>query len=260
MPGLKICNINAFDIPDAWFQCLTTVLEHGRERFIARGSYETQRRKEFDYVVVQITNPGNRPLAPIVPEGFPPPANDEATLKYFLEYLATDLKKPNEDYTYGQRLVNPVASLLAPENLNLESKLLMKNINQIEEIIDIYANTYKNKGSFNNNQAIMAIGSPFDLQLKDPPCLRQIDTRIEEYGKGDYALHFFVYFRSWDLIGGFPTNLGGIQLLKEYMVSAINKKIGVEVKDGEIIADSKGLHIYDHQWDYAKIRCGKKTD
>ena len=72
---------------------------------------------------------------------------------------------------------------------------------------------------------------------------RSIDTRIR-YGK----LHFVLYFRSWDLWAGFPANLAGIQLLKEYMA----RQIGVE--DGEIIAVSKGLHLYEYTWDLAKLR------
>lgn len=68
-----------------------------------------------------------------------------------------------------------------------------------------------------------------------------MDTRIS-----DGALHFIVYFRSWDLWGGFPSNLGGLQLMKEYMASEIG------VKDGEIVAASKGLHLYDYTWDLAK--------
>ena len=77
---------------------------------------------------------------------------------------------------------------------------------------------------------------PSDIKLDDPPCLRIIDTRVR-YGK----LHFILYFRSWDLWGGFPSNLGGLQLVKQYMA----EEIGVE--DGEIIAVSKGLHLYDIQ-------------
>ena len=37
-----------------------------------------------------------------------------------------------------------------------------------------------------------------------------------------------------------------IQLLKEYMASEIG------VGDGEIIASSKGLHLYDYSWDLAR--------
>ena len=93
----------------------------------------------------------------------------------------------------------------------------------------------------------MAVGNENSIYLSDPPCLRGIDTRIRG-GK----LHFFVYFRSWDLWAGFPSNLAAIQLLKEYMAS----EIGVE--DGELIASSKGLHLYEYTWELAKaaVRMG----
>jgi thymidylate synthase len=87
---------------------------------------------------------------------------------------------------------------------------------------------------------------PSDIKLADPPCLRLIDTRVR-YGK----LHFILYFRSWDLWGGFPSNLGGLQLVKQYMA----EEIGVD--DGEIIAASKGLHLYEYAWELAKIRTNK---
>lgn len=236
-PGMKAVFIKAFDINDAWYQCIQKALEVGHEYLITRGSYEGQKRKEFDFITVQITNPGNRPLAPIVPAGLPPPTTNDAIEKYCMEYLATDQKKPDEDYTYGQRLNNPLASLTNQENLELK----MQNVNQIEEVIRMYE-----EGGHGTNQATMEIAMPFDIKLKDPPCLRLIDTRIR-YRK----LHFMVYFRSWDLVSGFPANLGALQLLKEHMA----KEIGVE--DGEIIATSKGLHIYEHFWDYAKIRTYK---
>jgi thymidylate synthase len=106
--------------------------------------------------------------------------------------------------------------------------------------LDVLIWTYKNKG-FRNNQMVLQVGKPTDMLLQDPPCLRHIDTRIQ-----DGKLHFYPYFRSWDLWGGLPANLGGIQLMKEYVAS----EIGVE--DGEIIATSKGLHIYDYSFDLAK--------
>jgi thymidylate synthase len=34
------------------------------------------------------------------------------------------------------------------------------------------------------------------------------------------------------------------------------REIGVD--DGEIIASSKGLHIYDYCWELAKTRAGRK--
>jgi thymidylate synthase len=103
---------------------------------------------------------------------------------------------------------------------------------------------YKNDGH-NTNQAFMAVGDAQSINLPDPPCLRSIDTRIR-----DNKLHFMVYFRSWDLWAGFPSNLAAIQLLKEYMAD----EIGVE--DGEIIASSKGLHLYEYSWELAKTVAG----
>jgi len=100
---------------------------------------------------------------------------------------------------------------------------------------------YKEDG-YNTNQAFMAVGDSHSIFLSDPPCLRGIDTRIR-----DNTLHFFVYFRSWDLWAGFPSNLAAIQLLKEYIAS----EIGVD--DGELIAISKGLHLYQYSWELARI-------
>ena len=93
----------------------------------------------------------------------------------------------------------------------------------------------------------MSVARPEDIELSDPPCLRSIDTRIK-----DGKLHFIVYFRSWELWSGMPANLGAIQLLKEYM----SAEIGVE--DGEIIASSKGLHLYSYAWDLSRQRANRK--
>ncbi|MFH1638555.1 MAG: thymidylate synthase [Candidatus Woesearchaeota archaeon] len=229
--------IEARDISDAWFQCIERLVQVGRKFKIDSGSYAGQYRIEFDYVTAHIKYPGTRPLSPDIPPGLgiPAPCNDEYIENDYLPYLMTaETKQPDEDYTYGERLVDPKVKIDG-----LEKRL---NADQIEEVI----RKYKEEGH-RTNQCVMEIGMPSDIKLKDPPCLRLIDTRIQ-----DDKLHFFVYFRSWDLWGGFPVNLGGIQLLKEYMA----EEIGVE--DGEIIASSKGLHIYDHGWDLAKIRVGKK--
>ena len=213
---IKTISITARDIPDAWFQCVYAIIENGYQYTIERGSFEGQQRLEFDYITVQIKYPGVRPLIPDIPPalGIPNPVA-EGYIENYLPYLMTSEKKPNEDYTYGQ--------YLEP---------------QIAEVIRMY----KTDG-FGTNQAYMTVGNPEALFLKDPPCLRGIDTRIR-YGK----LHFIVYFRSWDLWNGFPANLGAIQLLKEYMAD----EIGVE--DGEIISASKGLHLYDYIWELAKLR------
>ena len=213
---MKLESLEARDLPDAWFQCVYSLLDQGSTYVIDRGSYEGQQRLEFDYVTVHISHPGVRPLLPDIPPslGIPNPVAD-GYLDEYLPYLMTSAKQPGEDYTYGQ--------YLEP---------------QIAEVIRMYK-----EDGFGTNQAFMTVGDPLAIYLGDPPCLRSIDTRIK-----DGKLHFIVYFRSWDLWNGFPANLGAIQLLKECMADSIG------VEDGEIIASSKGLHLYDYVWELAKLR------
>ena len=216
---MKLTNIVARDLPDAWFQCVYEIIDAGCKYTIDRGSCEGQERLEFDYVTVHIKHPGVRPLIPDIPPalGIPNPVVD-GYVEDYLPYLMTAIKQPGEDYTYGERLEY-----------------------QIQRVIDMY----KNEG-YGTNQACMSVSMPSDIDLHDPPCARSIDTRIR-YGK----LHFMVYFRSWDLWSGFPANLAAMQLMKEYMAA----EVGVE--DGEIIASSKGLHLYDYVFELAKLRAGR---
>jgi thymidylate synthase len=211
--------IEARDLPDAWFQCVYQILEKGRTYIIDRGSFQGQKRLEFDYITVHIKFPGTRPLLPDIPPalGIPNPVAHDY-LDQYLPYLMTSAKREGEEYTYGQ--------YLEP---------------QIKEVIRMYR-----EDGYGTNQAYMTVGNPETLHLNDPPCLRGIDTRIK-----DKRLHFAVYFRSWDLWNGFPANLGAIQLLKEYMAESIG------VEDGQIIAASKGLHLYDYIWELAKLRTMK---
>ena len=167
---MKLNFIEARDLPDAWFQCVYKLLEAGREYTIDRGSYEGQKRLEFDYVTIQVKYPGVRPLLPDIPPslGIPNPVAD-GYLEEYLPYLMTSAKQPGEDYTYGQ--------YLEP---------------QIEEVIRMYR-----EDGHATNQAYMTVGDLQSIHLGDPPCLRGIDTRIQEN-----ALHVMVYFRSWDLWNG----------------------------------------------------------
>jgi len=210
---MKMTQIEAKTLPEAWFLCIKELFEESYLYTIDRGSFAGQRRKEFDFVTIRVEYPSSRPLIPDTPQGVPPPTTMDYVEGY-LPYLMVAKKAANEDYTYG---------------VDLEK--------QIPEIIKIYT-----QDGYNTNQTYMTVGDAESLFLRDPQCLRGIDTRIR-YG----ALHFMVYFRSWDLWAGFPSNLAAIQLIKEYMANEIG------VKDGELIACSKGLHLYDHTWDLARL-------
>lgn len=226
MSWLLPVNILARDLPDAWFQAVDKVLEFGRKWTVERGSYEGQKRWELDWVQIHIAHAHTGDLIPEMPPHLAhiPPPTDMEYVQEYLPYLMEDQPlKENEQYTYGQR-IKP----------------------QMDRIIERY------KRGFGSNQECIAVARPEDVELPDPPCLRQIDTRImapdgRKTGEPD-QLHFFPYFRSWDLWGGFPSNMAAIALMQQWMA----QEIGVE--PGEIICTSKGLHIYDHAWDVAKLR------
>ena len=58
---LEPVTIDAFDVDDAWFQCLSKILAKGHVYTITRGSYAGQRRLEFDFVACRgrfVQNPG----------------------------------------------------------------------------------------------------------------------------------------------------------------------------------------------------------
>ena len=199
-------NIEATSLADAWFQSVYTILDRGRVFVIDRGSYAGQKRLEYDWFTVRIKHPGTRPLLPqIEPHfGIPNPVED-GYLDDYLPYLMTAELKPGESYTYGQRLSgypiawNDVAMydecvknnnkeiLIQDEEVWKDRKIITTNpkgdqffINQIELMIW----TYKNKG-YRNNQMTLQVAHPSDMRLQDPPCLRLIDTRIQ-----DGKLHF----------------------------------------------------------------------
>ncbi len=262
--NFKSLQIEATTLPDAWFQTVYKCIETGRDFKIDQGSFEGEKRLEFDYITVHIKHPGSLPLLPQIPGQYslPNPVADDYLYDY-LPYLMTGAMKPGESYTYGQRICRyPLPpgyeSYSSEENqeILIQDKEVWENnniiirengqtyLNQIELLIW----TYKNKGH-RNNQMVLQVAHPTDVLLKDPPCLRSIDTRIQ-----DGKLHFIIYFRSWDLWGGFPANLAGIQQMKEYIAS----EIGVE--DGEIIASSKGLHLYNYAWELAECLRGKTIE
>jgi thymidylate synthase len=140
--------------------------------------------------------------------GIPPTTSDEKIQQYFYEYLVTDTKEDKEDYTYGWYAHK-----------------------QIPRVIEIL-----NKSHGNSNQGCITVGDTESIFLGDPPCLRVIDFKVV-----DGKLNMTVFFRSWDCFTGLPENLGGLQLLKEYLLMHLD----FPVEDGKIIAYSSGLHLYE---------------
>jgi len=213
---VRITYVEAFDLPDAWFTLLGQVLNQGREYAVDQGSFVGQRRKELEFLTLKVTNPGHRPLIPQMPRGvgIPSPTSMEYVEEYYHSYFVGPDKQPDEEYTYGTYIHEQLLPLLE-----------------------------KYKQGANTNQGCITIGDASSILLEHPPCLRLMDTRLQ-----DGKLHFVVYYRSWDLWSGFPVNMAATQLLKEEIAGAL------EVEDGEILALSKGLHLWEHSWESAMCR------
>ncbi|MEW5920117.1 MAG: thymidylate synthase [Bacillota bacterium] len=218
-------------IEDVWRDAMWCCIRSGYAYRVEVGSYAGQIRKQLDYVVIRVLEPNIRPLSVRTPEacGFAAPTSEDKIWKYFSEYIIGTEKSPNEDYTYGQ--------FIAP---------------QIPRAVALL-----NDSSGNTNQACIQIGDAHSIYLNDPPCLRVITFKVV-----NGMLQLSVFFRSWDLFAGLPENLGGLQLLKEYILA----QLSFEVQDGPIVAYSDGLHIYEQYFPLVnvlnidKIEQPKKTD
>lgn len=219
---MKINMIRGTDISDAWFQVVRTVLNDGKWIGIDNGSFAGTKRLQLDCCVINITHPSSRPLEVQLSPACPIPSPIQpGYLDSYIEYLLSGDKKEGEDYTYGQFISV-----------------------QLPKVIEKFKN-----GGYGTNQCTIMIGDEASIDLHDPPCLRIIDMKID-----NGMLHWYVYFRSWDAWAGFPANIAGLQLVKEYTASELN------VKDGEIVAFSKGLHLYDYVTPYIKDYFGGNDD
>ncbi len=193
-------------IGEAWFNTCQICVKYGREFIIDRGSYEGQKRKQLDVLAFIITHPQTRPLG-IEYKGLAV-SDDKSIEKYFADYLINPKLQPNEQYTYASRI--------AP---------------YLEQVTDIFRVTP------GTNQATLEVARPEDVLLSDPPCLRVLSWKVV-----DNKLQLSSFWRSWDLYVGFPTNLGGLQLLNELMAE------WVDFPTGPLVCYSDGGHVYDHNW------------
>jgi thymidylate synthase len=221
-------------ISDAWFQLIYNIFDKTYSQNIQKGSFENEQyRLQYPGIAVYIEHP-NCDIVPVIPPGLgiPSPTTMEYIEDYFVHYLMNPELSENETYTYASRIQHSM-----PEGGT-----------QLERVIKMLRETPL------TNQAVIEVGTPDDLDIcygkdgkLDPPCLRLIDFKAIPSGD-DLALTVSVYFRSWDLWAGFPTNLGGIELLKQLVASEAG------LKNGPMYAYSSGAHIYGYQEEIARLR------
>ena len=135
---LKPVHIEAFDLDDAWFRCLSKILDCGHVYTITKGSYAGERRLEFDFVTIRIKNPAHQ-IIPIIPEGSSIPAPTSMDyINGYLSYLLTGQKTNTEDYTYGERMVDAKVRLKETVDGKEMVREMPLEVNQVEEVIKMY--------------------------------------------------------------------------------------------------------------------------
>ncbi len=218
--------IKATTINDAWHQAVYQCWKDGYDYKIDSGSYQGQIRRQFDFFACEIAQPETRPLAIQFPENLSVPApNTEAQIEdYAANYLLNKETSHKETYTYGSRMLN----FPNPDGTYTD---------QVEWIIN-HLREFPG-----NNHCAITVPLGGDLTLSHAPCLRVVDLKIVN-GKLDIS----VYFRSWDLWSGFPTNLGGFQLFNEFVAQEIG------IPTGKMFAASAGLHLYEMYFEVVKAR------
>jgi len=257
--------LEAKTISDAWFQLLLNLFDNSYVQDIQRGSFELeQHRLQYPGIGVYIEYP-YYDIVPVIPPalGLPAPTTMEYIEEYFTNYLMDPKLGTNETYKYASRIHERI-----PEDINSDRPWR----SQLEFIIDMLKKTPL------TNQAVIEIAKPSDVTCcvgndgkNDPPCLRLIDFKVlpvkapiqgagyekqnalVEYKDVWYQLTLTVsvYFRSWDLWAGFPSNLGGIELLKQYVAEETG------LVNGPMYAYSAGAHIYGYQEEIARLRTMK---
>ncbi len=230
--------LKAKTISDAWFQLIYNIFDFSYNQVIQRGSFEKEQyRLQYPGLAVFIEHP-SQDMVPVIPPalGIPAPTTMEYIEDYFTNYLMNPEPSQNETYRYSSRLHYPMP----------------KGGTQLERVIEMLEETPL------TNQAVIEIATPEDFDIcygkdgnLDPPCLRLLDFKTIPEG-GSLVLTLTCYFRSWDLWAGFPSNLGGVELLKQYVAEETG------LKNGPIYAYSSGAHIYGYQEELARLRTMRK--
>lgn len=234
---MKPILIEAKTIDEAWFQAIKATLDdqHAFSYQIQKGSFEGQGvRRQLYSLAIQIEFPETRPLSPMVPEGFTAPTSDDNIEKYFADKLMNPEPGINEEYTYSQFIV---------PHLPVVIEMLQKTPHTNHAVINVGDSL-----DYSTRDAEAGITIPAQAHVYEhPPCLRCL-----QWIYTDGHLHLYTFWRSWDLFAGLPENLGGLQLLNEYVAM----ETGYET--GTLNAFSSGAHIYGYQHELVEARTGKK--
>jgi len=230
---MQVTNIQASNLSDIWFKLLDKVVDSGRVYEVGDGPYAGKKRLELEFAVLNVHCPWQK----LWPDLEPPLFSIEDFEEY-IDWLLSGMKKefksyrPTKDY---ELLFESIPEFSVVKNLDIDFSP-----------IGLLIAKYKRDG-FKTNRACIELADKSDIARAFPICIRLIDTKVL-YNR----LHFFVYFRSWDLWNEFSFDLAVLERIKLYVA----ERIGVE--SGELVACSKGIHLYEKSWKKAEEIVGRE--
>jgi len=240
--------VRAETIPKTWIEIMHNIHRYGHENLMDANTDRWV--KEINNLVAVIHNPQNTELS-VNP--FPVPMTQEKIAAYQKEILSPELPE-GKAYTYGNKLrayihSNPreIKELVnsggykdfefgkGPHlDANVRYSEHGAEIDQVEDIIDaLKRNLYSKSGiaiTWHVHEELMR-------KHKSSPCLVMLQALVQ-----DEMLNLTVFFRSHDMVQGWPENA--------YGCAAIQKKIadGIGVKPGLLTIISGSAQIYKHYY------------
>jgi thymidylate synthase len=239
-------------IPEAWVEMIQRIYRYGRDNLM---NANTDRFvKEINNMVVCVSDPQNMDLS------FNPflvPLTVEKIEAYKREILSAELP-PGKAYTYGNKLrafshssADEIRSLVGSReykdfefgrgpHLDANVKYADKSceINQVKDIVDVLKRDAYSK-------ACVAITWHVQDELmrkhKSSPCLVFIQALVQ-----DERLNLTAFFRSHDMVQGWPENAYGCAAIQKEIADAVG------VKTGSLTVISGSAQIYNHY--YQQVR------
>ncbi|OGZ33858.1 MAG: hypothetical protein A3I88_01560 [Candidatus Portnoybacteria bacterium RIFCSPLOWO2_12_FULL_39_9] len=244
--------VHGTNIPDTWIKMIYNIYRYGKNNLM---NANTDRWvKEINDMTVVIHNPQNMDLS-INP--FLVPLTKEK-IKAYQDEILSSLLPEGKAYTYGNKLrayyyptSQEIKKLVNSEGYrdfefgqgpwldkNISYKENYCEINQIEDIIDVL------KKDLYSKACVAITWHPADELMrkhKSSPCLVFLQALIQEE-----KLNLTVFFRSHDMVQGWPENAYGCAAIQNEIAGAIG------IEPGLLIIISGSAQIYNNYYQQIK--------
>jgi len=239
-------------IPETWVEIMHTIYRYGRDNLMDANTDRWV--KEINNFVAVVRNPQNTDLS-LNP--FLVPMTQEKIEAYKKEMLSSELPQ-GKAYTYGNKLraylhsnAGDIKNLISSEefkdfefgkgphlDVNVRYRDNICEINQIKDAIEVLKRNLYSK-------SVVAITWHVHEELmrkhKSSPCLVLLQFIVQ-----DERLNVMAFFRSHDMVQGWPENAYGCAAIQREVAQAIG------VEPGALTIVSGSAQIYRHYYKQVK--------